>query len=243
MATVKELSDPYALFMRNPLEAGAPDVCGVCHTFTNGYATCYRCMSDRHFADVVVPISYSENFGQLHTNLAAYKRAPTAAARPVRMQLAAVLWRFLAAHEACVARAAGISHFDLVTTVPSGSAGRDHQHPLRDIVGTIVEPTRDRYERLLMRSETPVEERTVDPLKYSPTRDLTGESVLVIDDTWTTGANAQSAAGALKTTGAGQVGVLTIGRHVNPEWADNAARLRALPAFDWDMCAVHATGT
>ncbi len=190
---------------------------------------------------MVVPISYSENFGQLHTNLAAYKRAPLASARPVRVQLAAVLWRFLVAHEACVARAAGLSRFDLVTTVPSGSVDRDHQHPLRQIVGTIVEPTRDRFERLLMRSETPVAERTVDPLKYSPTRDLTGESVLVIDDTWTTGANAQSAAGALKTTGAGKVGVLTIGRHINPEYADNAARLRALPAFDWDACAVHCS--
>jgi hypothetical protein len=240
MATVSELSDPYALFMRNPLGANASDVCGICHTFTtNGYATCYRCGFDPHFADVVVPISYSESFGQLHTNLAAYKRAPSAAAHPVRMQLAAVLWRFLAAHETCIAHKAGTSHFDLVTTVPSGSVERDDRHPLRHIVGTVVAPTRDRFERLLMRSETPVAERMVDPLKYSPTRDLAGESVLIIDDTWTTGANAQSAAGALKTTGAGQVAVLAIGRHVNPEYADNATRLRALPAFDWDVCCVH----
>jgi hypothetical protein len=244
MATVSELSDPYALFMRNPLGTGAPDVCGICHTFTDGYATCYRCRFDPHFADAVVPISYSESFGQLHTNLAAYKRAPLAAAHPVRMQLAAVLWRFLAAHETCVARKARAEagHFDLVTTVPSGSAERDDRHPLRHIVGTIVAPTRDRFERLLMRSETPVPERTVDPLKYSPTRDLAGESVLIIDDTWTTGANAQSAAGALKTTGAGHVAVLTIGRHVNPEYADNAARLHALPDFSWDVCAAHRGG-
>jgi hypothetical protein len=239
MATVQELSDPYALFTRNPLVAGAPDVCGVCHTFTNGYSTCYRCGHDPHFADVVVPISYSENFGQLHTNLAAYKRAPSAVAHAVRMQLAALLWRFLAAHEACIARAAGVGQFDLVTTVPSGSVERDDEHPLRDIVGTIVGPTRDRFERLLMRSETPVADRAVDPLKYSPTRNLADEPVLLIDDTWTTGANAQSAAGALKTTGAGKVAVVAIGRHVNPEYEDNAARLRALPAFDWNTCAVH----
>jgi hypothetical protein len=239
MATVQELSDPYALFMRNPLAAAVPDVCEICHTFTSGYGTCYRCGFDPRFTDVVVPISYSENFGQLHTSLAVYKRAPPSVARPVRMQLAAVLWRFLTAHEACIARAAGVDHFDLVTTVPSGSAERDADHPLRSIVETIVAPTRDRFDRLLMRSSTAIAERTVDPLKYSPTRSLAGESVLVIDDTWTTGANAQSAAGALKTTGAGQVAVLAMGRHVNPEYEGNAARLRALPEFSWDVCAVH----
>jgi hypothetical protein len=239
MATVQELSDPYALFMCNPLAAGTPGVCGVCHTFTSGYATCYRCGHDPRFADVVVPISYSENFGQLHTYLAAYKRAPSPAARPVQMQLAAVLWRFLSGHEACIARAAGVSHFDLVTAVPSGAIGRDYRHPLRHIIGTIVGPTRDRFERLLTRSITPVADRAVDPLKFSPTRDLAGEAVLLIDDTWTTGANAQSAAGALKTSGAGQVAVLTFGRHVNPEYGQNDARLRALPTFDWDTCALH----
>jgi len=239
MATVQELSDPYGLFMRNPLAGGAADVCGVCHTFTEGYATCFPCGFGEQFADAMVPISYSEHFGQLHTNLAAYKRASEWAARPVRMQLAAVLWRFLALHEPCIARAAGARHFSLVTTVPSGSIERDAQHPLREIVSAIVEPTRDRFERLLMRSGTAVADRVVDPLKYSPTRDLDGESVLVIDDTWTTGANAQSAAGALKTTGAGRVAVLAIGRHVNPEWKGNAARLRSLPAFSWETCAVH----
>jgi hypothetical protein len=36
--------------------------------------------------------------------------------------------------------------------------------------------------------------------------------------------------------------VLVIGRHVNPEYRDNAERLRALPrGFDWDRCAVHRT--
>jgi hypothetical protein len=34
--------------------------------------------------------------------------------------------------------------------------------------------------------------------------------------------------------------VLVIGRHINAEYGDNAARLRTLPrGFDWDRCAVH----
>jgi orotate phosphoribosyltransferase len=83
----------------------------------------------------------------------------------------------------------------------------------------------------------------VDPGKFSPTRDLLGESVLLIDDTWTSGANAQSAAGALKSAGAGAVAVLVIGRHVNEDYRNNAARLRSLPRpFNWDVCGLHDTG-
>src|ERR1051325_3077411 len=146
MLTVGELSEPYALFMRNP-QPPAGDVCEMCRTFTNGYSTCYKCEFTARYADLVVPISYSEHFGQLHTILSAYKRAPEVVARPLRMQLAAVLWRFLVGHEACLAHAAGVSRFDLVTTVPSGIAHRDGGHPLRRIGTDVVQPTRGRRRR------------------------------------------------------------------------------------------------
>lgn len=63
------------------------------------------------------------------------------------------------------------------------------------------------------------------------------ENVLLIDDTWTTGANAQSAALALKAAGAGKVGVVVIGRHIREDYGDNAKRLKALPRFSWERCA------
>ena len=63
---------------------------------------------------------------------------------------------------------------------------------------------------------------------------------LLIDDTWTTGANVQSAAAALKTAGADRVGALVIGRHVHDDYQDHAERLKALRRpFDWDICALH----
>jgi predicted amidophosphoribosyltransferase len=40
-------------------------------------------------------------------------------------------------------------------------------------------------------------------------KDVTGKSVVLIDDLFTTGATLHSAAAALKTAGAAQVGVLT----------------------------------
>ena len=63
--------------------------------------------------------------------------------------------------------------------------------------------------------------------------------MLLIDDTWTTGANAQSAAAALKDAGAGTVAAVVIGRHLNRDWHENDLRLRALgESFDWEHCAL-----
>jgi orotate phosphoribosyltransferase len=78
----------------------------------------------------------------------------------------------------------------------------------------------------------------VNPDKFEVTRRFQGEPVLLIDDTWTTGASAQSAAGALKAVGAGVIALVVIGRHVHDDYADNSARLQALPRrFDWTTCA------
>lgn len=240
MATVGELSAPYANFMLNPLPPTAADVCSVCLTFTQGYGTCFPYGHNARFTDAVLPISYSVHFGQLHNVLQQYKRGRENVARPLQLQLAAVLWRFIAEHERCLARAAGVERFEVVTTVPSSDQQRDEHHPLRRRAGQIVEPTRGRYARLLRRSGTPVPDRRVDPGKYNPRADLDGENVLLIDDTWTTGANVQSAAAALKTAGAERVGVLVIGRHVNEDFQDNAQRIEALARpFDWESCALH----
>ena len=137
-----------------------------------------------------------------------------------------------------MARAAGVTKFELVSTVPAGTRERDEQHPLRQIVGGLVAPTRDRYERLLERSDTAVPPRKFARDKFRARRRADGETVLLIDDTWTTGASAQSAAAALKMAGAGAVAAVVIGRHLNREWRENDRRLRALTQpFDWSRCA------
>jgi orotate phosphoribosyltransferase len=76
--------------------------------------------------------------------------------------------------------------------------------------------------------------------RYEALADLRWQSVLLIDDTWTTGASAQSAAAALKAAGAGKVVAAVIGRHVNRDWHENDQRLRALPDFAWSRCALCA---
>lgn len=240
MPTVRELSSPYENFMLGP--RSGPGVCLRCFNLTDGYELCYACTRHDSVLDAMAPISYSVAHEQLHHALASYKRLASSAGRRLTIQLAAVLWRYLESHEPCLARAAGIDAFSIVTSVPSGDPARDDQHPLRQIVAEIVGVTRDRHRRLLRRSALEVPPRTFNPDKYIAEEQLSGQAVLMIDDTWTTGANAQSAAAALKRAGAGAVGAVVIGRHVTREWHQNDCHLRSLPPFGWDLCALCAGG-
>jgi predicted amidophosphoribosyltransferase len=239
MPTVAELTAPYEGLMLSPRRG--PDVCVDCLNFTRGFERCFACASIPAQLDAIVPISYSVAHEQLHHALAGYKRLEGLPAKRLTRDLAAILWRFIAAHETCVAAAAGAARFDVVTTVPSTDRERDDHHPLRAIVGELVGPTRGRHERLLRRSETKLVPRTFAPDLYLPTRSLSGERILLIDDTWTTGANAHSAAAALRSAGAGGVAAVVIGRHLNRAWHENDQRLQRIPRqFDWAHCALCA---
>ena len=238
MPRVAELTAPYGNFMLGPRPG--PAVCEVCFDLTDGHRRCYWCARSDHLLDAVAPVSYSVAHEQLHHALRGYKSPPADVARRFEVELAAVLWRFLTAHETCVAARAGTDDFELVTTVPSSTRERDPIHPLHRIVGELAGPTRDRFERLLRRSSADVPAREFDPAKFEAVRDLDKAAVLLVDDTWTTGANARSAAASLRGAGARVVAAVVIGRHLNRAYQDNDRRLRALSSpFDWESCALH----
>ncbi|BAL88619.1 hypothetical protein AMIS_33990 [Actinoplanes missouriensis 431] len=68
-----------------------------------------------------------------------------------------------------------------------------------------------------------------------------GSRILLIDDTWTTGGRAQSLAFALKSSGAGGVAAVVLGRHVNPDYEPAKPlinRLRSASSFDLHRCAL-----
>jgi hypothetical protein len=248
--TVEEASTTYERAMRNPAPAGV-GVCGRCHTFVGaGFDLCYRCKTHPSLLAAVVPITYSENLGQMHTVLRNYKDGPEQNRPHAMLRLGAILWRFVEQHEECIAVAAGAagSGFDLVTTVPSNDPDRDDdRRNLRAIVGEICRPLADRFARILRATGQGHPGHEYDPGRYVATERSDGKDVLLVDDTWTTGGRAQSAAWALREAGARSVALVVIGRHIRPEWevvqgtgVRNADRLAELPReFSWDTCVVH----
>jgi adenine/guanine phosphoribosyltransferase-like PRPP-binding protein len=79
-----------------------------------------------------------------------------------------------------------------------------------------------------------------DKFVLQPAARLDGQHVLILDDVWTTGSNAQSAALAVRRAGAAAVSVLVVGRWLSPDrrgMADFIAT-RLHRDYDPDICPV-----
>jgi orotate phosphoribosyltransferase-like protein len=145
--------------------------------------------------------------------LSAYKNHPIRAQRERRMQVVAqLLSSAMQLHEHCFSAVAGVP-VSVRCVVPSLTY-RSGVHPLVSVaesVGLVVDsvltPGLDaRCDRRVRAGKFAV----------NPATDVEGRHVLVIDDVWTTGSNAQSAALALRRAGAAVVSVLVIGRWLSP---------------------------
>jgi len=223
-----------------PEPAGRPGVCAVCRGPAGpGYARCFQCaqhdlLGRGLLADTVVPVSYAVKGTPLAASLWRYKswRSPDPAARAC---LLALLLAFLHDHGRCVWRHAGMPAPGRLAVVPTG-CGRPGPHPLLalaapylrlPVTGLVIRPGEQGRDP---NSDRFISERT------GP-----GASVLLLDDSWVSGASAQSAAAALKRAGARHVAVVILGRHVDPADPRSvplAARVAPRP-YDPDRCAVH----
>ena len=217
-----------------------PPSCKICRgPVPPGFARCYQC--GRHdllgrglLADAVVPISYAIRGTAFAGDLWRYKAWPAPVAS-ARASLLALLLAFLADHGACVWRRAGMPQPGRLAVVPTG-AGRPGPHPLLGLVSPYL---RLPACPLAIRPGRQGRDLDLDRFRAGPIP--AGASVLLLDDTWVSGASAQSAAAALKLAGARQVAVVVLGRHVNPDDPAAAPLLAGLaPArYDPSACAVH----
>jgi hypothetical protein len=224
----------------SPGSPGFPAACGVCRgPVRPGFARCYQC--GRHgllgpglLADAVVPISYAVKGTDLATDLWRYKswRTPSASARAA---LLALLLAFLHDHGPCIWRHAGMAGPGRLAVVPTG-CGRPGPHPLLELTSPYLRLPLTRLAMWPARQG-----RDLDIQRFNAERTVARADVLLIDDTWVSGASAQSAAAALKLAGARRVAIVVLGRHLDPADPRSAqllARLRPGP-YDPSKCAVH----
>jgi hypothetical protein len=233
------------------LAAPEPSAAGLCRTCFGpaqpGSARCFQCRlhaecAPGSLASVVVPVAYAAKGGPLARSLWLYKSGQDGAWAARRM-LTALLLVFLREHGSCVwreadwagpARLAGPTH---LAVVPS-SRGRARAHPLRSLAEPYLKLP---WAGLTARPGADGDTRDLDPGRFAiaapDPSGLAGARVLLLDDTWTTGASAQSATMALRRAGAGAVAVVVLGRHLGPPrpgWVGRTAT-----PFCPRRCAVH----
>lgn len=237
----------FGSFLRN-VRPGAAGVCGVCMTpVSSGYALCRPCSqiappAARHstpsmLSDRRAFLTYAVEGEQAYSVLRGYK-TPWVADRYWMAAATWVVW-FLTRHGYCAHRLAGSPPSGwLWATVPSARSGRTGEHPLHRIV-TQVWGAQHGEARLALAAGAEGQARGYHPAKFTAAPLSPGSHVILIDDSWTTGANVQSAATALKAAGAGQVSAMVLGRLLNDSWEPTRRFIERGglgPAFDLSIC-------
>jgi hypothetical protein len=177
----------------------------------------------------VAPVRLCPLPGPLYTVLLGYKESPVAEARVRFGAIVRVLLRtFLAAHAGRLAAALG-GPIDLVLLVPSTHRPGTAPLGLVDGLGCDVAaalPTARWAPDLLRRAvppggSPPVAHMRPDPAAFSPhagdTDALAGARAVLLDDTYVSGARAQSAAAALQRAGARAALIVPLGRVLRPD--------------------------
>lgn len=185
---------------------------------------CYPCKEAVHVLEAVeiLPISMSIDGDLLHRHLRGYKddRSEQTRARMTR-RLAGLVAVFLHNHRGCVGA------YESVVPVPSAE---------RTAVEAIVQrlpELRSRYRPALeVTGLAPKRELRGD--RFRVNRDVDGERVLVLDDTFTRGPSIFGAVAALREAGAVIVGPVVLGRHVQPSWGPSQKMVAWLQARPWD---------
>jgi len=188
---------------------------------------------------LVVPVSLYRVSEQLHHALWHYKNDhnPSIRAR-FQYELAALFGRFFNDHSGCIRTAAG-NPWNAITTVPS-SRQRAGEHPLEASL-RLLTGWKQMVVTTLEAGTAEMGHNSADDQGYRPLRDFHGESFLLVDDTFTSGARLQSAASALQLAGARVVAAVVLGRVIDPDRSDTSRQLwdraRAIP-FDFATCCL-----
>lgn len=152
------------------------------------------------------------------------------------LPLGSLLFDFLQRHLSHIERTFGT--MDYWTTVPSHPATRQGWDHMKDIPQRVHGWESLGPWNLDLLRKTRAEDRAnrrVDPAAYQASRHVKRQSVLLIDDTFTTGATLCSAAAALRNRGAREVVGLTLGRQIRANYGTARDILEEQRAKDFDF--------
>jgi predicted amidophosphoribosyltransferase len=242
-----DVTDPKISIYVPVAPASQDGVCEICHNATTTgswgtfYEKCWNCLSiPVGGVRTIVPISLVHTSeSQLYFSLRDYKSDRLAADVKAEhsLLLAATLQRFLRDHRQHIVAAAGGVDWDAIQVVPSSRADRPN-HPLETVIRGTVH--RDELAQLVTRTGEPIGHNQPNAAAFAPTGNVQGRRVLIVDDTFTTGARVQSVAAALTNAGATVVAAVPIGRVIDTDLEEKAAfwrRQRAI-AFDFGRCCL-----
>lgn len=216
--------------MRNPgreiLEAGASAIdtifgngfCEVCALpIDAGYLRCHQCHKagieyGTRLADRAAFLTYAVQGTQSYRDMFSYKNEKGAAS--IR-RLRILVRLFIGIHSGCFRLESGKS-VDSIATVPSGR-GRVPA-PLEQFV-ELFPPGLVRIQTRFVGSTRVSRAKGINPAEFEVASAVNGRHILLVEDSWATGNNAQSMAIRLKDRGADRVSILCIARLLNRGWA------------------------
>lgn len=212
--------------------------CLLCGEPIATFGLCRHCTEHRRIpgtSDVIVPLIYAIAGTRSAATLRGYKDETTRIVRARHASaVGALLDNALSRHVGCIEAIAGM-RISVRTTLPSLTF-RSGTHPFTEIVRDLGVPV----EGVLAVPSDATCHRIVEPDKFEvmgPAA-IVGRHVLILDDVWTTGSTAQSAAVALRRAGAAAVSVMVVGRWINPSYGPSARFLerRGHTEFDPSLC-------
>ncbi|WP_146099055.1 ComF family protein [Nocardia nova] len=249
-------------FFHNAYPSTTPSICPVCRG-PSEQSLCRRCWSAHAefgelLADRTIVLTYAlggrsgAHHQSAHHLLAykGYRGTPRVqrCAQDLRLMVSVVMDM----HRNCLQGWLG-GQWDSLTFVPSVERP-DRGHPVAELANAAL-PTFTRGPRLskflLTPGARPGRELTADRFRVDERwRDrIEGRNVLIVDDSWVTGASAQSAVIAVKRAGAATATVLCVARWLRGDWADHKRLIGTLQdGFDVLRCPVtghscsHAAG-
>lgn len=229
---------------RFPESALLPQVklCSVCCCPVDpNYSRCYACneramVFEGELADMVIPLSYAvrghPTLQQFYSDLHQYKSDRPSLAAKKRLKALMLLFRL---HHLSCLQAFIEQPISSVITVPSGKSRANH--PLPEIAAMLTKPFGGSSGIPLAQACFVGQPRTdraraqeTDPNEFAINSPLSGH-VVIVEDTWVKGNNAQSMAIKARRQGAEKVSIITLARMLDYDYG-----LTRLMVDTWQDC-------